>query len=396
MLTSFDSNQRTTSVAEWASRIGGVDVAAGLGCSGGSSKGVQFVSTYQCVRDVVVLSKGCNKQLPSPALCSDTCDALGASLNAYIGDTDNCKPVAFNSDAANARAKALNAAANCKQTVLDWQKQTGSSDSKCTESITLDYESCGFGGNYVQAKAYCTAVKNSPSCCDAVNKASIATSNNKTDTSASNRVSTGSATNSNSNNEIIAGSSFAASDSSTPTTGNPAPTQDPSSSNSDSGLSVGAKVGIAIGVVLLVALIASCWIVYTNRFNIFPSNHPVLKFLGDGGRPSYVKRGASSQYRNSVINLQGGSSSSTTLTTTTVERTYVRIPDEASTGVAIKGEHVVKIEYVASLPDELSVKIGDVLTITEAYDDGWAKGRKSNGTEGLFPLSCVGIDTPVA
>ncbi|KAI9350899.1 hypothetical protein BDR26DRAFT_513989 [Obelidium mucronatum] len=138
----------------------------------------------------------------------------------------------------------------------------------------------------------------------------------------------------------------------------------------DEGLSTAAKVGIAVGVVLFVALVAAAWIVYSNRHNIFPQNHPVMKYLGDGGRKSFVKpRSPLAQFRNSVSN---------TTTTTTVEKTYVRIVDE---------------ETGAAGADELSLKVGDTILVLQTHDDGWGFGRLTKtGAEGAFPLVCVGLE----
>jgi len=45
-------------------------------------------------------------------------------------------------------------------------------------------------------------------------------------------------------------------------------------------------------------------------------------------------------------------------------------------------------DYTATEKDELSIKIGDVITVTIRHDDGWWKGEL-NGNIGLFPASYV-------
>ncbi|TPX63273.1 hypothetical protein SpCBS45565_g06738 [Spizellomyces sp. 'palustris'] len=46
--------------------------------------------------------------------------------------------------------------------------------------------------------------------------------------------------------------------------------------------------------------------------------------------------------------------------------------------------------YAAQLGDELSLMIGDVVTVEEEYDDGWGVGRnESTGEVGAFPVTCL-------
>ncbi|KAJ3181127.1 hypothetical protein HDU85_003832 [Gaertneriomyces sp. JEL0708] len=46
--------------------------------------------------------------------------------------------------------------------------------------------------------------------------------------------------------------------------------------------------------------------------------------------------------------------------------------------------------YSAQLGDELSLEMGDFITIEEEFDDGWAVGRnESTGDVGAFPMSCL-------
>lgn len=49
--------------------------------------------------------------------------------------------------------------------------------------------------------------------------------------------------------------------------------------------------------------------------------------------------------------------------------------------------------YVARMPDEMTLNVGDMIQLTESYDDGWAYGSKI-GTEeaGTFPLVCCAME----
>ncbi|KAJ3003268.1 UNVERIFIED_CONTAM: hypothetical protein HDU68_005779, partial [Siphonaria sp. JEL0065] len=243
-----------------------------------------------------------------------------------------CPAVPAGSVAGIARTAALSASTNCASTVAAWEKDVGP-NSKCVAAVSADFAS--------------TVGKS--------NKAGIAA------------------------------------DASTSGTTSSAP-----NGEDQGGLSTAAKIGIAIGVVLLLALIAAFWIVYSNRHNIFPPNHPVMKYLGDGGRPSFVKRSPLAQFRGAAVGPTGASATTTT-TTTKVEKTYVRIADEetggagAATGDASKlGERTVVEDYTAQMPDELSLRTGETILVLQAHDDGWGLGRLTRtGAEGAFPLVCV-------
>lgn len=52
--------------------------------------------------------------------------------------------------------------------------------------------------------------------------------------------------------------------------------------------------------------------------------------------------------------------------------------------------------YLPEREDELLLNAGDGVTITEAYEDGWAKGvNKITRQEGMFPLACGGFENRV-
>ncbi|KAI8616472.1 hypothetical protein BC830DRAFT_1080561 [Chytriomyces sp. MP71] len=52
----------------------------------------------------------------------------------------------------------------------------------------------------------------------------------------------------------------------------------------------------------------------------------------------------------------------------------------------------VIVEYVAAQNDELTLRIGDVVTIEESFDDGWCKMTVvKTGVSGMAPAACVGL-----
>ena len=56
-----------------------------------------------------------------------------------------------------------------------------------------------------------------------------------------------------------------------------------------------------------------------------------------------------------------------------------------------EGEEVVVVyEYTAALPDELSLKVGDVITRVERLEGGWWRGEL-NKVRGMFPDNFVKV-----
>ena len=63
---------------------------------------------------------------------------------------------------------------------------------------------------------------------------------------------------------------------------------------------------------------------------------------------------------------------------------------EASVSMEEGEEVVVVYEYSAALPDELSLKVGDVITRVERLEGGWWRGELS-GVRGMFPDNFVKV-----
>ncbi|KDQ61067.1 hypothetical protein JAAARDRAFT_94211, partial [Jaapia argillacea MUCL 33604] len=49
----------------------------------------------------------------------------------------------------------------------------------------------------------------------------------------------------------------------------------------------------------------------------------------------------------------------------------------------------VRCTFVPSLPDELSISVGETLRILSEYDDGWALCMNGRGEKGMVPLECL-------
>ncbi|KAI8842031.1 SH3 domain-containing protein [Chytriomyces cf. hyalinus JEL632] len=60
----------------------------------------------------------------------------------------------------------------------------------------------------------------------------------------------------------------------------------------------------------------------------------------------------------------------------------------ASTGQS-RTEVVAIADFDASEPDDLPLRTGDVVTVTEDIDDNWYRGELKNGRRGMFPKNFV-------
>lgn len=57
---------------------------------------------------------------------------------------------------------------------------------------------------------------------------------------------------------------------------------------------------------------------------------------------------------------------------------------------------MVKFSFLPDLEDELEIVNGEMLTIMQEFDDGWALCSNSSGVRGMVPLECLDRgETPV-
>jgi hypothetical protein len=45
--------------------------------------------------------------------------------------------------------------------------------------------------------------------------------------------------------------------------------------------------------------------------------------------------------------------------------------------------------FITSLPDELSIKVGETIRVLAEYDDGWALCMNMSGQQGMVPMECL-------
>lgn len=50
---------------------------------------------------------------------------------------------------------------------------------------------------------------------------------------------------------------------------------------------------------------------------------------------------------------------------------------------------VVRVVYIPTLPDELSITAGEVVHVLKAFDDGWALCANVRGEQGVVPVECL-------
>ena len=50
---------------------------------------------------------------------------------------------------------------------------------------------------------------------------------------------------------------------------------------------------------------------------------------------------------------------------------------------------LVRVLFIPTLPDELSITVGEVVRVIKAFDDGWALCANVRGDQGVVPLECL-------
>lgn len=55
----------------------------------------------------------------------------------------------------------------------------------------------------------------------------------------------------------------------------------------------------------------------------------------------------------------------------------------------MSNEAVVRVAFIPSLPDELSIQAGEKVRVLAEYDDGWCMCANRHGDQGMVPLECL-------
>ncbi|KAJ3008333.1 UNVERIFIED_CONTAM: hypothetical protein HDU68_003148, partial [Siphonaria sp. JEL0065] len=360
----------TVTPTSWAKAISEYNPASDLGCTNNTTERIRFLTTYMCTQDVFVHSEGCNEvmkaKVPSPTLCEGTCTEFGESLEEYLGNTVNC-PISNDVEVKNTRTRALEAPSKCHDLVKEWHAVLpfSSKNTQCIDSVTIEYDTCGFGGDIEAAGRYCKDLKYSPHCCKTVFP-----------------------TNSTTHSTAIGKS-------------NMPPTQTSIAINNNGtkkGLGIGGISGIVAGCIFTV-LASAALFVYVKRKALFPANHPTRNLLETGRLKQKAANGPTVKPRAPLSQLRVQSELNPKSPRAPLEKSYYRLPSDYEVGqisdkpaeATAPETRIVVEEYTATLPDELSLRLGESVVLLAKHDDGWARGRLTrNNQEGALPLVCVG------
>ncbi|KAI8615090.1 hypothetical protein BC830DRAFT_1229281 [Chytriomyces sp. MP71] len=376
-----------------------------FGCSGMGEAPVQYHLTYSCLRDVVAFSAGCNDvmgaKVPTPLLCESACTAYSSRLNDLLNDVRACPPVpssdTFWSQNRNA-AESPDSATQCLTLFRDWAAELPGAT--CVNSVNADADSCGFSGNLEAATSYCAQTNPTPACCTRIKKPKKSSDKVRVkvevidarpanppmdDFSRPDSVHDASARINAFMQEYAQNRKASRLRQSFKPIkadggpGSPAPTQD---TPTGAGLSAGAIVGIVISVLVALGLAGVVFVMHRkgllrerllrvrNRGSV--KEHAGIHIVmtgGNGGASGYARLNDTSIY-----------------TSTTSA--------SASQNVMVKSSPAksVIVEYVSAQADELTLRIGDVVTIEESFDDGWCKMTVvKTGVSGMAPAACVGL-----
>ncbi|KAJ3028187.1 UNVERIFIED_CONTAM: hypothetical protein HDU68_002272 [Siphonaria sp. JEL0065] len=367
------ANVTSASAWETAMQADTLNPAKEFGCDNKHPKPVPFITTYICLRDIFYVSAGCNDAMkartPSPAMCSDTCTAITGSFKAYFSDEKVCPPVASNSTAAIQRADVLDSA-DCKIMVKSWEQDIGANSATCLDSVSVDHDTCGFGGNKDAAANYCHIFGYNPACCAPFGKpkSGKAVINNATDANLE-------------------------------------------SNEQPSGIDGATIAGIVMSVVIVLGLIVAVGFRVLKRAK--KTRRPAPKSdspYGIATTKGFYKTEAEQQRLISrrptvldAINRSRGPSIASSPSSGTSFINHSKPPSPLLTEesgseyefvktspLAIGEIYKVVEEYVKNKPDELSVRVDDSILLMQLHDDGWVEGRlMSTGVEGIFPQLCI-------
>ncbi|KAI9350914.1 hypothetical protein BDR26DRAFT_851751 [Obelidium mucronatum] len=361
-----------------------------LGCTATTSlKPFKFMTTYLCMRDVLVLSAGCNDVMgahtPSRALCAESCSTISNSFQQLFNDPEQCTETT-DIRIGNKRSEVLEGA-DCRMVVDAWQNGlNGSLEEECIEAVDADTKQCGFGEDSVAAIKYCTQYGYNPTCCNSLKPDKKTLILNKAKPNAT-TTTTGTTTANSKNATIVV---------------QPLPSR----------LTPAAITIITVGSLVAAALFVVIVTLTIERIR------GALQQKNGGEKNGGEKKDQRDESKEPGLGL------GVTVPSAGLKRgfTYERVPlreqeplpqtastvlfhkpltfspiligqpraEESSSEYRVGQECVVSEEYSALIGDELNMRVGDRVAILEVKDDGWARGRlASDGREGFFPLVCV-------
>ncbi|KAI9357643.1 hypothetical protein DFJ73DRAFT_758219 [Zopfochytrium polystomum] len=396
-----------------------------LACSGYTGSPLQYQRSYNCITDIFFFSAGCNA-------------AAKSALPPYAFWTDcweipqKCPPTNSNAagrEIADRRAGVAHGADSCNFIVSQWTDAAvsgGNFNPMCIKGVIDDQNSCGFGGNVEAAQDFCRDVDYKASCCndfkDAMqtgfafqNFTTVKTNLDaevfgagpmsfQTDLDVATRAYDASHPNVEFANDVHRPGTVAAmihslssffalpqvlSDkvpkakpvslvvndgpSLGPASNN---TADAGSSSSSPSVSIPLAIGLSVGALVLVVGLATAGFMALNRGGRSRDPRRIsIKRNGFSakGKPQLGVFGATVAPTGSPPNGPAVDAAGNRSPT----------PDHPE-------RYKVTFGYTPSLPDEMELKVGQVIEVAESFDDGWGKGRNLNtGVTGIFPMACL-------
>jgi hypothetical protein len=159
----------TLSIIQWQKRIEEKSKGSPLTpelhkwpqCTDYQGEPIQYYHSFSCMNDIFVISKHCNQAKARP-LCPNTCAKLGQAINVFIRDA--C-PLTQNLRVQNRRDQLKQLGQICENipNLLDHF------EGECIEAVDRDRTSCGFGGNLKTAQQYCKdRIRTYNDCCSRI------------------------------------------------------------------------------------------------------------------------------------------------------------------------------------------------------------------------------------
>ncbi|KAJ3304864.1 hypothetical protein HDV03_002246 [Kappamyces sp. JEL0829] len=135
-------------------------------CPNYDGQPIQYARSFVCLKDIFVHSASCNQHLKSqtPPLCASVCEAYSLAIKNFIYDEKVCPRLVHRSHFyKEQRSEVERAAKTCRKISA---RAAFKSPGSCIRGIESDAISCGFGGNSTVAKRFCSFHPEQSCCTD--------------------------------------------------------------------------------------------------------------------------------------------------------------------------------------------------------------------------------------
>lgn len=346
----------------------------------------QYLLTYQCGRDILVHSKSCNNAGGAGAasiskVCSKTCTSLYNSIANYI----KANPSSCTSDVSNTLLSDLRQ--SCAA-------QIGARDqSNCVAAVSMESNTCGFPSDSA-AINYCSSSNSTDPCCSSVNSSTAPAA---LSTLAIIGIVAGAIA-----GIVLLGVIFIVVFAKCKGVGNRRRDQDnrkldtkynvlastqPHMSSSDVMKSPESPIDDYSSNTAV-----SSGSLYLNNNNTAPNGYFFSNVQGGGvitKRPDTLERvgGMPSSNRNS---MSAGNYGTIAMNGAGAVGTGFSLTNRTRPESMLLRRYQVMQDYIPNLPDELDLRVGDVVVLGCVYADGWGQGHnQTTGEDGALPLGLL-------